>query len=71
MKDRKVTPLQASIFKLHAMLESSLKLQVTILAELTKQDKNVLFQAVWQEIHSNTRELINIQSHLSDDAEDF
>lgn len=67
MPERKINMLDAAIFRVQAMLESSIRLQCEIISHLSNQPFEGISEAVWKEIQRDTKELIEAHSKLSDD----
>jgi hypothetical protein len=69
MQERKISYYDASIYRMQAMLEQSIKIQVNILAHLTKVDKTVLFETVHKEISDDAQKMMQLHSELEGDAD--
>ena len=69
MQESKISYYDASIYRMQAMLEQSIKIQVNILAHLTKVDKTVLFETVHKEISDDAQKMMQLHSELEGDAD--
>ena len=67
MAERKISVMDASTFRQQAMLEQLLRIQCELYAFLAKKDFQEIYDLVWQEVDSSTKELIKMHSNLGGD----
>lgn len=69
MSDRKIDVYQASVFRMQAMLEQLLRLHCEMYAHLAAKDFGEIYDLVWREVDSSTKELIRMHSTLGGDPD--
>jgi hypothetical protein len=64
MSERQITPEEAGIYRMQAMLEQLLRINCEILAHMANKDFTEIYDRVWQQVNSSTKELITLHSRL-------
>jgi hypothetical protein len=62
MEERNINVHQASIFRLQAMVEQLLRLQCEMYAHMANKEFKEIYDLVWREVDSSTKELIQMHS---------
>jgi hypothetical protein len=63
-EERQIYIGDAMMCRIQAMLESSIRIQVEIMAFLAKKDFQEVSTPIWRNIDSATKELIKLHSNL-------
>lgn len=67
MNERKINLFDAAVFRTQAIAENTLRIQCEILAHLSNRPFEEIFDHVVKEIDRDTKELIQLHSHIGDD----